>query len=46
MNYILVNIIIYCLDSLNLDESSLHMLQPNHEKDMFILLRGTVTRLE
>lgn len=46
MNYILLNIIIYCLRSLGVTEPSFQALQPQHERDIFVIYRETVIRMD
>lgn len=46
MNYILLNIILCCLDSMGLTAESFHLLQPFHEREIFMILRETVIRMD
>jgi hypothetical protein len=46
MNYILLNIIIYCLQSLGVDQANIVALQSQHERDIFVIYRETVMRME
>ena len=46
MNYILLNIIIYCLQSLGVTEANFHALQNHHERDLFVIFRETVIRMD
>jgi hypothetical protein len=46
MNYILLNIIIYCLQALGVDAANFHALQLPHERDIFVIFRETVMRME
>ncbi len=46
MNYILLNIIIYCLQSLGVDEGNIAAVQSHHERDIFVIFRETVIRMD
>lgn len=45
MNYILLNIIIYCLQALGVDDRNFHKVQPIHEREIFVIFRETVMRM-
>lgn len=46
MNYILLNIIIYCLQSLGVDEKNIAALHSHQERDIFVIFRETVIRMD
>lgn len=46
MNYILVNVIIYCLESIGIGEAGIDEMPLNLERDIFIILREIVLRLD
>ena len=45
MNYVLLNLLIFCLESLGVNEENINAIQVNHEKDIFVIFRETVIKM-
>lgn len=46
MNYILLNILIFSLESIGVKESNIDALQSSYERDIFVIYRETIIRME
>lgn len=46
MNYILLNIIIFSLESIGICELNIEALQSHYERDVFVIYRETIIRME
>ncbi len=46
MNYILLNILIFSLESIGVKESNIDVLQSSYERGIFVIYRETIIRME